>query len=259
MPTLPAGRAAIIILASLWFAGCASTSTRLTHAPTDPYEKLNRGTYRVNDALDKAILRPVAKGYKNLTPQPVQTGVSNFVANMEMPGTLLNDILQGKFRAAVADTGRLLLNTTMGIGGLFDVAAKAGIDHNEEDFGQTLGKWGVPAGPYIVIPLLGPSDLRDAPSRVVDLFTNPAHYANWPASYGYTLVSNVNKRADLLSLDETVNKAFDPYAFLRDAYLKNRAYKVADGDVPDEELVDPEADNPPAAAPPGPAPAPAKH
>jgi phospholipid-binding lipoprotein MlaA len=242
MPTTSAVRTALSVVAAFWLAGCASAPVKLSHSPTDPYERLNRGTYRVNDGLDKAILRPVAKGYKNYTPQPLQTGISNFVANMEMPGTLVNDILQGKLRAAVSDTGRLLLNTTMGIGGMFDVASKAGIDHNDEDFGQTLGKWGVPAGPYVVIPILGPSDMRDAPSRVVDIFTNPAHYANTAASWSYTVVSNVNKRADLLSLDATVDKAFDPYVFLRDAYFKNRAYKVADGNVPDEELVDPEAD-----------------
>jgi len=250
MPTTPAVRAVLSIVAAFWLAGCASAPVKLTNSPTDPYERLNRGTYRVNHSLDKAILRPVAKGYKDVTPQPVQTGISNFIANMEMPGTLLNDILQGKFRAAVSDTGRLLLNTTMGIGGLFDVAAKAGIDHNDEDFGQTLGKWGVPAGPYVVIPILGPSDMRDAPSRLVDMFTNPAHYANAAASWSYTVVSNVNKRADLLSLDATVDKAFDPYAFLRDAYIKNRAYKVADGNVPDEELADPDAELQPGSPPP---------
>ena len=123
MPSKPAAYAALLILAAVSLAGCASTPSRLTHAPTDPYERANRGIYHFNDGLDKAIQRPVARGYKNLTPQPVQSGISNFVANLEMPGTLLNDILQGKLRAAVSDTGRLLLNTTMGIGGLFDVAA----------------------------------------------------------------------------------------------------------------------------------------
>ena len=179
MPWIPAARAAVTTLAAAWLAGCAGTSDRLTHSPSDPYERVNRGVYRFNDGLDKAILRPVARGYKNYTPQPVQTGVSNFVANLEMPGTLINDILQGKLRAAVSDTERLLLNTTMGIGGLFDVAGKAGIDHNDEDFGQTLGKWGVPAGPYVMLPILGPSDLRDAPSRA-EVFGEPRLNARRP-------------------------------------------------------------------------------
>jgi phospholipid-binding lipoprotein MlaA len=234
----------------MWLGGCASTPHKLTHSPTDPYERVNRGIYGFNDTLDKAILRPVAKGYVNVTPQPVQSGISNFIANLEMPGTLINDVLQGKLRAAVSDAGRLLLNTTMGIGGLFDVADKAGIDHNEEDFGQTLGKWGMPAGPYVLIPILGPSDLRDAPSRAVDMFTNPAHYANRATSWSYTVVSNVKRRADLLSLDATVDKAFDPYAFVRDAYLKNRAYRVADGNVPDEDITDPESESQSGAPPP---------
>ena len=201
-----------------------------------------RGVYRFNDVLDRNVARPVAKGYRAVTPQPVRTGIGNFIANLRMPGTLVNDLLQGKFRAALSDTGRLLLNTTMGIGGLFDVATRAGIDHNDEDFGQTLGKWGVPAGPYLVIPFLGPSDFRDAPSRVVDAYSNPATYANTEAAWGYWGLSLIHTRYELLSLDATLDKAFDKYAFMREAYLQNRAYKVSDGNVPEEQLEDPEDD-----------------
>ena len=239
---LPAARAALMIVSAVWLAGCATDPSKLTHSPTDPFERVNRGTYKFNDTVDKAVLRPVAMGYQKVTPQPVRTGISNFIANLEMPGTLVNDVLQGKLRAALSDTGRLLMNTTMGIGGLFDVASKAGIDHNDEDLGQTLGVWGVPPGPYLVLPLLGASDMRDGPSRAVDMFTNPAHYANTPVSVGYGALSALNTRADLLSLDNTLDSAFDPYVFLRNAYLKRRAYQVADGNVADEELVDPEAD-----------------
>ena len=252
MLRMRAARAAGLMLAAAGAAGCAGNPAKEATAPYDPFERVNRGTYQFNHAIDKAVLRPVAKGYVNVTPQPVRTGISNFIANLAMPGTLINDVLQGKLRAAVSDVGRFVLNTTMGVGGLFDVASKAGIDHNDEDFGQTLGRWGTPPGPYIVLPFLGASDLRDGPSRVVDLFTNPAHYANTATSLSYGAVYVVDARADLLSLDKTLDSAFDPYAFLRNAYLKRRAYLISDGNVPDEELTDPDADaDKPAPAPAG--------
>ena len=242
MPRIKSARAALAMMQIAWLAGCATNPAQLTHAPQDPYEKFNRGVYKFNDALDRSVVKPVAKAYRNVAPQPVRTGFGNFIANLEMPRTMLNDLLQGKFHAGVSDFGRLLLNTTMGIGGFFDVASKAGIDHNDEDFGQTLGAWGVPPGPYLVLPLLGPSNLRDAPSKGVDTFSNPASYANTEASWGYWALSSLHKRYELLSLDPTLEKAFDPYAFMRDAYLQNRAYKVSDGEVQEETLEDPEAD-----------------
>ncbi len=238
---------ALLLVCLAVLSGCASQPQKYARDPHDPLQGFNRGVFRFNDALDRGVAKPVAKAYRAATPQPVRTGIGNFIANLEMPCTLLNDLLQGKLRAALSDTGRLLLNTTMGIGGLFDVASKAGIDHNDEDFGQTLGKWGVPAGPYLVLPFLGPSDLRDAPSRVADAFSNPATYANPETRWGYKAVDLLNARYQLLSLDATLDKAFDKYAFMRNAYLQNRAYKVSDGNVEEEPLEDPED---PDAAPP---------
>jgi phospholipid-binding lipoprotein MlaA len=240
MPMMKAVRA-LLSLALVSLAGCAASSSNIKPSPQDPYEHFNRRVYAFNDALDRGVAKPVAKAYRAVTPQPVRTGIGNFIANLGMPLTLVNDLLQGKLRAALSDTGRLVLNTTMGIGGLFDVASKAGIDRNDEDFGQTLGKWGVPAGPFLMLPLLGPSSLRDAPTGIADGFANPATYANVEARWGYRTLELLHTRYELLALDPTLDKAFDKYAFLRDAYVQNRAYKVSDGNVPEETLEDPEA------------------
>jgi phospholipid-binding lipoprotein MlaA len=158
-------------------------------------------------------------------------------------------------RAAANDLGRFLLNSTVGIGGILDPATPAGLDRNDEDFGQTLGHWGVHPGPFVELPILGPSDVRDAASKVVDTYTNPRQYIkNKTVSYGLYLPYLVDRRAALLSLDDTLQHVYDPYAFVRDAYLQRRAYLVSDGKVTDETLVDPEADNPDADKPTAPAP-----
>jgi phospholipid-binding lipoprotein MlaA len=229
-----------------WTSACVTLPPNAPRAPQDPWESWNRGVYRVNDKLDRAIAKPVAKTYVHVVPQTVRTGVSNFLDNLTTPTVMLNDALQGKLKAAANDLGRFLMNTTFGLGGVFDPATSAGLDHNNEDFGQTLGVWGVHPGPFVELPLLGPSDLRDAPARLVDAYTNPhAYIRNQPIKWGLYGVYLVDARANLLSLDETLKNAYDPYAFVRDAYLQRRAYLVSDGKVSEEEpLVDPEADSP---------------
>jgi phospholipid-binding lipoprotein MlaA len=184
-------------------------------------------------------------------PAPARTGIGNFLSNLHTTTVMVNDALQGKFGAAANDFARLIVNTTVGFGGLLDPATQMGLDKNEEDFGQTLGRWGVPPGPFLEIPVLGPSDSRDGPARVVDIFTGPTHYNdnNW-VSYGIYGVGLVDARAGLLPLDETLQKVFDPYAFVRDAYLQRRAYLVSDGKVTEEVLVDPGADDTDTPAPP---------
>jgi phospholipid-binding lipoprotein MlaA len=158
---------------------------------------------------------------------------------------MINDALQGKFLAAGNDLGRFLLNSTLGLGGLLDPATSAGLARNNEDFGQTLGHWGVHPGPFLELPLLGPSDLRDGPSRVVDNYTSPLQYVdNNYVKYGLWGVRLVDTRASILSLDDTLKNVYDPYAFIRDAYLQRRAYLVSDGKVTEEPLVDPGADSP---------------
>jgi phospholipid-binding lipoprotein MlaA len=242
-------------------SACVTLPPGAARSPQDPWESWNRGVYRVNDVLDRHIAKPVAQTYVRVLPQPIRTGIGNFLSNLETPTVLVNDALQGKFLAAANDLGRFLLNTTLGIGGLLDPATRVGLDHNQDDFGQTLGVWGVHAGPFIELPLLGPSDLRDLPGRVVDAYTNPRQYVkNNYAKYSLWLVDFVDTRAGLLPLDETLKGVYDPYAVIRDAYLQRRAYKISGGKSTDSELVDPEAETPaPMTAPgttPGTAPAP---
>jgi phospholipid-binding lipoprotein MlaA len=221
---------------------CVSLPPTATRAPQDPWESWNRGVYRFNDAIDRAVAKPVARTYVHWVPQPIRTGVTNFFSNLETPTVMVNDALQGKLRASANDLGRFLLNTTVGVGGILDPASSAGLAKNNEDFGQTLGKWGVHPGPFLEVPLLGPSDLRDAPARLVDSYLNPRQYIkNNYIKYGLYLPDFTDRRAALLPLDETLQRAYDPYAFVRDAYLERRAYLVSDGQIKDELLLDPDA------------------
>jgi phospholipid-binding lipoprotein MlaA len=218
-------------------AACASTKPR---SPQDPFEPVNRGLYHADDLLDRAIGKPIAKAYKKVAPPPIRTGVSNFLENLRTPKVMINDALQGKFKSSANDLGRFLLNSSLGVGGLLDPATDAGLERNDEDLGQTLGKWGVPAGPYIMLPIFGPSSLRDMPTELVDQLANPRHYMNREARYALTGLAVLDDRVSFLALDETLSKTFDPYVFVRDAYLKRREYKVKDGNVPEEEFTDPD-------------------
>jgi phospholipid-binding lipoprotein MlaA len=220
-----AARTLIFCLSSAALAGCVTLPPNAPRSPQDPYESWNRGVYNLNTKVDNAVTKPLAKGYVRVVPQPIRTGVSNFFGNLHMTTVLVNDALQGKPLAAATDLGRLLLNTTIGIGGLLDPATSAGLAHNEEDFGLTLARWGVHPGPFIEIPVLGPSDLRDAPSRVVDAYTSPLTYVkkDW-IKYPLVALDLLDVRAGLLSLEPTLSTAYDPYQFVRDAYLARRAF-----------------------------------
>ena len=237
-------RAACAIVVASLLSACVTLPPNSQRSPQDPWESWNRGVYNFNDKLDRAIAKPVAKAYVRVIPEPVRIGVTNFFANLEQPTVMVNDALQGKFLAAANDLGRFVLNSTLGLAGILDPATSAGLAHNDEDFGQTLGKWGVHAGPFIEIPILGPSDLRDAPARLVDTYTNPRGYIkNDYIRYGLYLPDFTDRRAALLSLDDTLQNTYDPYAFVRDAYLQRRAYKVSDGKAAaDDVLVDPGED-----------------
>jgi phospholipid-binding lipoprotein MlaA len=253
-------RAALSAVFALNLSACVTLPPNSPRAPQDPWESWNRGVYKVNDKLDRAIAKPVTRAYVRVVPSPIRTGVTNFFANLNTPTVMINDALQGKFLAAANDLGRFVLNTTVGIGGLLDPATPAGLARNDEDFGQTLGHWGVHPGPFVELPILGPSDLRDAPAKIVDTYTNPRQYIrNDYVKYGLYLPYLVDTRAALLPLDETLKHVYDPYAFIRDAYLQRRAYLVSDGKATDDTLVDPGEDTPdsdkapaPGAAPPAP-------
>ncbi|RON08451.1 hypothetical protein BK659_13715 [Pseudomonas brassicacearum] len=199
----------------------------------DPWESVNRPIYKFNDVLDTYALKPLAQGYQFITPQFLEDGIHNFFRNIGDVGNLANDILQAKPHAAGVDTARLLMNTTFGLAGFFDVGTKMGLQRNDEDFGQTLGHWGVPSGPYVMLPFFGPSTLRDAPSKYVDTYTQPYRYMNdIPArnmAYG---MSVIDTRASLLSSEKLITG--DKYIFIRNAYLQNREFKVKDGKVEDD-------------------------
>lgn len=240
-------------------AGCATTDMG---TPGDPLERMNRATHRFNDSVDRAVLKPVATGYRNHVPQVIRTGVNNFLDNLAFTTTIVNDFLQLKIKDTLVDLGRFTVNTTLGIGGILDPATHFGIPRNDEDFGQTLGRWGVPSGPYVVLPFLGPSTIRDAPSIYADVQTDlrVGPYLDSTTEWALVGLSFVNRRAELLPFDSSVDSAYDRYAFVRDAWLQRREYQVKDGNVPDDipvdelEDPDPEADAP-SATPEGAAPA----
>jgi phospholipid-binding lipoprotein MlaA len=231
-----------VIIASLFtttmLSGCA------TQADKDPLEGMNRGIYKFNDVTDKALFKPVATAYKTITPSPIRTGFNNFFSNLGSITTVLNDLLQFKFASAFTDAGRFVMNSTFGLAGFIDVAAMDKIENHKEDFGQTLGYWGVGNGAYLVLPFLGPSSLRDTTGLVVDtVTTDPITYTH---NIGQIRLHNqlraaqfLDKRTELLTATDLVDEAsLDPYAFTRDAYLQRRASLVQDGLVPKEFIKD---------------------
>ncbi len=212
----------------------------------DPLEGYNRSMYGFNEAFDNNIMKPVAEGYRNIMPDPAERGISNFFSNLREPLNILNNLLQFKLEEAVSDTVRFGLNTTIGILGFFDVASEAGIPKHNEDFGQTLGVWGVESGPYFVLPILGPSTVRDTAGLATDMWVgntvevggtqlfNLTGEITPASSESHTILTNmVSKRADLLEEKDMLDSAsFDPYAFMRDAYLQKRESEIHDGEVP---------------------------
>ncbi len=221
------------LVALMLVSGCASTNN-----PRDPLEPVNRAIYQVNDTLDKVIMKPVATVYKTVLPQFVRTGVTNFFSNLYDVLTALNDLLQGKFGDALSDTGRIAVNSTVGVLGLIDVGTEIGLEKHKEDFGQTLGRWGVADGPYLQVPLFGPSSFRDVVGTFVDFKVDPIKWI-WrdhvPTRNSLWGLSIVNLRANLLDSTKILEEAaLDPYEFQRDAYLQRRRNLVYDGNPPPE-------------------------
>lgn len=202
-------------------------------AEEDPWEGFNRAIFRFNDTLDTYALKPLAQGYQAVTPQFLEDGVHNIFGNLGDVGNLANDLLQGKLHAAGVDTSRLLFNTTIGVLGFFDVATRMGLQRNDEDFGQTFGAWGLGSGPYVVLPLLGPSTVRDTAGKVPDSLLEPYPYIGDVSARNVVRgVDVVDTRASLLSAERLISG--DKYIFIRNAYLQNREFRVKDGQVEDD-------------------------
>ncbi len=220
----------LLLVAACTLCGCAAGPD-----PRDPLEPFNRGVYSFNDSVDSAVLKPVAKGYVFVVPQFARRGVSNFFNNLGMVVTTLNDALQLKGTKVPVDIARITTNMVFGLAGLIDVATELKIENRNEDFGQTLGYWGVGTGAYLVLPFFGPSNFRDGPGLAVDFVASPFFYWNPQATVRWGLfgLDIVDTRANLLDAEKFLDTAaMDHYSFLRDAYLQRREYLIYDGNPP---------------------------
>jgi phospholipid-binding lipoprotein MlaA len=220
--------------------GCASTANN----PKDPFEGFNRAMFSVNEGLD-AVAKPIAEGYDAALPQPVKTGIGNFFGNIADPWIAINNLLQGKFTDGVSDFARVFVNTTAGIVGLIDVASYLGLEKHAEDFGQTLGRWGLDTGPYLYWPIIGPRNVRDTFGFAADAWADPLMRAHdVRARNTLTAVRFIDVRASLLPADKVVEAAaFDKYSYIRNAYLQMRRNAVYDGHPPPLEEEDDEEDD----------------
>ncbi len=222
-------RLVAISAVALLLGGCATTRDN-----PDPWEGLNRKTYAFNDALDTVVMKPVAQGYVRVVPAFAREGVNNFFGNLEDIGTGLNNLLQGKPKEGASDLGRVVVNSVFGVFGLWDIATPLGLEKHYEDFGQTLGAWGMGSGPYLVLPLLGPSSARDGPARIVDPSWFYSEYVNPESLYwGLWGLDKVRERANLFQAEGVLQEAaLDKYSFIRDAWLQRRRSQVYDGNPP---------------------------
>ncbi|NKB64941.1 MAG: VacJ family lipoprotein [Gammaproteobacteria bacterium] len=236
-----------LLLVSVLLAGCASTSSKEVRiisngteetiiAEKDPFEKMNRSILKFNLKADKYVLKPVAKTYKKVIPQPVRNGIRNFFSNLREPLNIVNDLLQGNLVQAGRDTGRFVINTTFGFFGLNDVAKYMNLPRNREDFGQTLAVWGVPSGPYLVLPFLGPSNLRDATGLVPEFkYTDAVSEVESPESTYLRGLRIISQRTNLLGADDILDLQPDKYLFIREGYCHQRLNQIHNGNPPKPE------------------------
>jgi phospholipid-binding lipoprotein MlaA len=227
-------RSALLVMAlSGVLGGCATSGN-----PKDPIEGFNRAMYGFNDAVDTALIRPVAQGYDAVLPSPVRTGVTNFFGNIADLLIGVNNLLQGKPDQAVSDLGRVLVNSTIGILGVIDWATDMGMEKHEEDFGQTFGRWGVGDGAYVVLPIFGPRTVRDTAGLIVDVAADPVgHIDHIPTRNVLLALRTIDIRADLLPADNVIEEAaLDKYSYIRDGYLQARRSQIHDGNPPREKL-----------------------
>lgn len=229
-------RLALLFSIPLFLAGCASAPGS---DPKDPFEAYNRKAFKFNQALDNAVLKPLAHGYDNVTPQPAKVLIHNFFSNLDDVTVTLNDLLQFKFKQALSDGMRVVFNTTFGILGFANVTDR--LEKHNEDFGQTLGYWGVPSGSYIMLPFFGPSTIRDGFGLAADGYTGViTNIRDVPTRNSLYAADKVEDRAQLIPLEKTLEEASDRYAFVRDYYLARRQSLVYDGDPPREKYIDEE-------------------
>lgn len=229
-------RSSLSLLTVALLAGCTIAKPRTD----DPLQKYNRDVYHFNDNLDKAIIRPVAVGYRKVTNAPVRRSFSDFFTNIRMPITVANDVLQARPKQALQSTGRFLINLTLGIGGLFDPASQLGLPIENNDFGITLARWGAPEGDYLMLPFVGPSTVRDIWHLPVDsyffdplsLYANKHHYNG--LQYAPQAMYLITIRARAIDAEGFLQSAYDPYVFIRDAYRQQRLYQIYDGNPPVE-------------------------
>jgi len=222
-----------LLLSCLWLTGCSSLPGISNYSQQkDPFESFNRGMYTFNDTVDRAVVKPVAQGYEKIMPSPARTMIDNFFSNLDDVVVTVNDLLQFKFKQAAQDGSRVIFNSTFGIFGLINVAHR--IPKHNEDFGQTLGYWGVPSGPYLVLPVLGPSSFRDGVGLYGDSFSSViSNTDHVPSRNSAWAVKGLNTRTNLLEAERVMDEAtIDRYTFIRDAYLMRRQNLVYDGSPP---------------------------
>jgi phospholipid-binding lipoprotein MlaA len=229
-----------IVTLILTLSGCATTQLEDGSTNVDPIEPTNRVSYSFSDTLDIHLLKPIAEVYASATPAPIRKSVTNFFDNLYYLNVIFNSLLQGKYTQFLSDTGRFVTNSTLGLGGLFDVATDMGLDAHDEDFGQTLATWGFEQGAYLYIPLVrGPSTVRDAPDLATTYFLSPLTYVSSVVLWPVSALNIINTRANLLeATDFRDEAAIDPYAFTREAYLQQRDYLIHDGNPPTDEYDD---------------------
>ena len=229
--------ALIVCSIGLALAGCAASDTRAAEesgAANDPFESFNRKMYALNMSVDKVALKPIAKGYKRFVPSPVRRSFANVFANFRTPGSALNNFLQGKPKRGFNELGRFLFNSTLGIAGIFDVATAGGMERYDENFSQTLAVWGLPEGPYLVLPVLGPHSLLDAAGVPVDYYSDLNTHLTSGVKDRLYLFRLVDARARLLAADTLLDSSNDPYVTLRESYLQNREFEIYDGEPPED-------------------------
>ena len=224
------GMLALLVLSGSSWAASAPRD------PADPWESFNGGVFSFTETADRYVAKPVAKAYQAITPEVMDDAITRVFNNLATPITIVNQLLQGKAHDAAGQTARFMFNSTIGLAGVFDVAQHMDLPRQKEDFGQTLAVWGVKSGPYVMLPLLGPSTVRDTGGRVLDMGVDPRRYAQATARMAMSVIDLTDTRADLLSAEKAIEG--DRYLFIRDYYLQQRAFVIADGVVTKDEFLD---------------------